>query len=193
MLPVLILLLNFKGTSTKTNYKSQLTIPITAGAVGGAALIIIISLCIVILYVRKSQIKRLHVNNKMATELNSDESIHSNPNHNTAELDIQNRKQDEHLYDYVTNNESLFQAGNEQNTLRMEYNPSYGRAQGSNTADCNTSIVQHSHPYYNVISTTGIPEDEYYVEADPQYHSYTDVKGYLEIIGSTTGITTKIN
>ena len=96
-IPVLILLLNFKGTSTKTNYKSQLTIPITAGAVG-ATLIIIISLCIVILYVRKSQMKILHINNKMATELNSDESIHSNPNHNTAELDTQNRKQDEHLY-----------------------------------------------------------------------------------------------
>lgn len=186
------LLLHFTGTSTENNPRLGSTIPIIAGGVGGVAIFITILLCSVILYVRKSYKTRSCVNNKMATELNSDVTRQPDAYYNTTELSEQNRKLDEHLYDYVIHDESVFQAGNEQHTLRMQYNPSYGRSQESNTADHDTT---HQHSYYNLNlkSTTGISEDEYYVETDLQYHSYTDVKGYLEIIGSTTDIPTKIN
>ena len=155
---------------------------------GGAALFfIIIILCVVILYVRRSRKKRSHeFNDKMMIEMNSDIKMNINPSYSITE---QNKKQ-EHQYDYVLPNK-IFLKYDVQDTIKMDSNPSYGRAQGCNAYDVTEpeyDAAIQPNPSYSSISkeTTKMSEDDDqdgYVETNSQS---TQRAGYLKVIGSTT-------
>ena len=164
-------MLNFIGTSTGSDSRSELTNPIIAGTVGGAALFFIILFCVVILYVRQSHKKRSHDDNRKMPELNSDINMSTNPSYDATE---QHRESYEDQYDNVINEKY---DGSKQETMRMEHNPSYGRVQGCNDDAYDSTTVQYlnTHSDINLKSSTKIPaEDEHYVDTN-YYATTTDM------------------
>ena len=168
------------GTSSKSS-----TIPITAGSVGGTIIFFIITLlCVMIMCVRQSYKKKQHTfDNKMITS--SAVNMTTNPSYNITK---QNRRQEDHQYDKVLQSKFSLQ---EEDTVKMDSNPSYETVQGYNTADDDVTEPGHdvtiqTNPSYNYVlkNTKTMSEDEYqvsYVETD--LHGI-QAAGYLK--GSTT-------
>ena len=145
---------------------------------------IILLLCVMILCVRQSHKKRQHTfDNKMV--MSSAVNMTTNPSYNITK---QNRKQEDQ-YDNVLQNKFSLQ---EEDTVKIDSNSSYGAIQSYNTADYNVTEPDHdvtiqTNPSYNSVfkNTKTMSEDEYqvsYVETD--LHS-TQAAGYLKVIGST--------
>ena len=152
---------------------------------GGVTLFIIISsLCIVILCIRRFHDKKQShtFDNRIEIELNSDTKMTTNPSYSITE---QSRKQEDQ-YDYVLQDEISLKG--DQDTIKMDSNPSYGRVQGCNACDLTETeydVAIQSNPSYSFNSkeTTKMSEDQDYVETNLQSTQRAD---YLEITGSTT-------
>ena len=152
---------------------------------GGAAVIFIIILCVVILYVRQSHKKRSHELDNMMTEINSDVKMNTNPSYSIPE---QSRKQ-EVQYDYVLH-DKIFLKDDVQDTviIKMGSNPSSGRVQAHDVTELEHDVIIQPNPSYSSISeeTTKMSEDENkdgHVETNSQS---TQREDYLKVIGSTT-------
>ena len=155
---------------------------------GGVTLFIIISsLCIVILCIRRFHDKKQsHIfDNRIEIELNSDTKMTTNPSYSIAE---QSRKQEDQ-YDNVLQDEISLKG--DQDTIKMDSNPSYGRVQGYNACDVTEpeydAAIQPNPSYSSTLKEpTEMVEDEDqdgYFETNSQS---TQRAGYLKVIGSTT-------
>ena len=155
---------------------------------GGATLFIIISsLCIVILCIRRFHDKKQShtFDNRIEIELNSDTKMTTNPSYGIAK---QSRKQEDQ-YDYVLHDEISLKG--DQDTMKMDSNPSYGRVQGCNVCDVTEpeydAAIQPNPSYSSTLKEpTKMFEDEDqngYAETNSQS---TQRAGYLKVIGSTT-------
>ena len=120
----------------------------------------------------------------MITEMNSGVNMTTNPSYT---INKQNRKQDDQRYDYVLQNKSSQQ---QQDIIKIESNPSYGRVQGYNTAvtEQDYDVTIQTNPSYDSVfkNTKKMSEDEDqhgYVETN--LHS-THGAGYLKVTESTT-------
>ena len=137
-------------------------------------------------------IRRLHdkkqshtFDNRIEIELNSDTKMTTNPSYSIAE---QNRKQEDQ-YDYVLHNKISLK--DDQDAIKIDSNPSYGRVQGCNAYDVTEpeydAAIQPNPSYSSTLKEpTKMFEDEDqdgYVETNSQS---TRRAGYLKIIGSTT-------
>ena len=163
--------------------------PIIAGSVGGAAVFFIIILCVVILCIRRSHKKRSHESdNKIMSEVNSDDIIKMNPNPSYGITEQNNKQEDQYLY-VLHNKVSL--KDDVQGTIMMDSNPSYGRVQGCNaynvTEPESDAAIQPNPSYSSILKeATKMSEDEDqdgYVDTNSQS---TQRAGYLKVIGSTT-------
>ena len=116
-----------------------------AGSVGGAIIFIIILLsCTVILCVKQSQKRRSHsCDNNMVIEMNPDVKMSDSLSYNTT---TQNKIQEDQ-YDYVLHNKSPLQ-DNTKDTVKIDYNLSYGRVQGFNTVGTKP-VYDVNLPSYN--------------------------------------------
>ena len=171
-------LLNFStGASTSS---SGSVIPIMAGSVGGATLlIIIISLCVVILLVKQSHKLKIHANNRMVTETSSDINMTTSPSYSVTK---QEQKQ-EHKYDYILPN-SIF--NNQQDTGA---NSLLRRVEGAHDAtESEYDIaIQDNPPYSSVLKDIKAPEDESkHIHIERSSHSTQGAADSARIIGFAT-------
>ena len=159
------------------------TIPIIAGSVGGAVIIFItLLLFIMILCVRQSHKKKHHIfdNNKLSSSVN----MTTNPSYIITKHNIKQEDQ----YDNVLQNKSSLQ---EESTIKMDTNPSYGRVQAYNAAGYDVTKPGHdvtiqTNPSYDSVNTKKISEKEdenSYVETN--LHN-TQTAGYLKVNGCTS-------
>ena len=156
---------------------------------GGAVILFIIILCVVILYVRRSRKKRSPaLDNKMMIEMNSDIKMNTNPSYGITKQSSEQEDQ----YDYVLHGEVVARQDDPQDTtIKMDTNPSYGRVQGSSACDltkpeCDAAIQPNPSYSFNSKETIKMSEDEDqdgYVETNSQS---TQKVSYLEIFVSTT-------
>ena len=112
----------------------------------------------------------------MITEMNSGVNMTTNPSYTITK---QNRKQDDQRYDYVLQNKSSQQ---EEDIIKIESNPSYGRVQGYNTEQDYDVTIQ-TNPSYNSVKISEDEDQHGYVETN--LHS-THGAGYLKVTESTT-------
>ena len=109
----------------------------------------------------------------------------TNPSYRIAK---QNRKQ-ENQYDYVLHNK--ISCKDDQDTVKMDSNPSYGRARGCNACDViepEYDATIKSNPSYSSTSkeTIKVFEDEDQDGCVETNSQSTQRAGYLKVIGSTT-------
>ena len=124
----------------------------------------------------------------MKNELNSDIKMNNNPS--TKQNGMQD---DEYDYQYASHNIFSLQY-DEQNTIKMDFNPSYERGHGCDAVNYNTTaptgldVAFHQNPPYSsiAIENVKVSEDEDedgYVETNSQSTQRAD---YCRIIESTT-------
>ena len=123
----------------------------------------------------------LSFNNEAVIELNSDVEMNNNPSYNIV---AQNKKQED-KYDYVLHSK-ISPQDITRDTINMESNPSYGRAQGCNTLEYDATAQTISTDNSLLKETTMMSEDDDqngFVETN-----LFSVQGadYLEIVASAT-------
>ena len=140
-----------------------------------------------ILCVRWSHRKKQHTfDKKMITELSSNINMTANPSYNITKHNIEQEDQ----YDNVLQHKSSLQ---EEGTIKMHTNPSYGRVQAYNITDYDVTEPDHdvtvqTNPSYDSVmkNTKTMSEDEDengYVETN--LHN-TQTVDYLKLIYSTS-------
>ena len=127
----------------------------------------------------------------MKNELNSDVKMNNNPCYSITKQN--GRQEDEYDYQYASHNIFSLQY-DEQNTIKMDFNPSYERDHGCDAVNYNTTtpagldVAFHQNPSYSSIATENVKvsedeDEDGYVETNSQS---TQRANYCRIIGSTT-------
>ena len=154
---------------------------------GGATLLIIISsLFVVIVCIRRFCDKKSShsFDNRTEIELHSNIKMNTNPSYSVTEP---NTNQDDQ-YEYVSYNGFSLQ-DDKQNTMKMDYNPSYRRVHGCNAVNYNAAKTGFDgaiqpNPSYRSISKESAKAFE--GGAQNCYVEMNQRAGYHKVIGSTT-------
>ena len=158
------------GNSADNSSSTGSVIPIIAGSVGGAALLIISCLlCVILFLVRRSRKETARVPNKMYTEMKSDIKMNTNPSY---EINMQKQTQEDQ-YDYVAHD----QLDSKHAAIKMDTNPSYEIVRCAN----NEVPIQENPSYGTVQGSHDEPECNVTIQANPSYCSnLQDTKKTLE-------------
>ena len=169
---------NEDGKASKSNAGS-----IIGGVLGGVTLLlIIIALCVVL-----CSIKWLRDKRKVA-KFNSDINMTNNPSYDTNK---QNIKQKYLTYGYATPNE-FFDL--QQDTVKLDINPSYGRIQNheaifndsKNVTEPDHDVPIELNPSYSSRLRKTSEDHDKYVEIDLDHSHSAEGASYIEVTGPTT-------
>ena len=190
------------GTATEDDASSASDIPIIVGSLGGATLVALVSLCVVILWMITSYKRRsrMFCNRKVIeVKLNSDIKMTTNPSYNVP---MQNRKQKNPMYQYELHSKFSIQH-RKKDSVDMDSNISKGRELGSNAVTNDAKDYRLSNVYdvitppnslscsldlveIEIRSKDGDDSENSYIEPNSPDHQYDTQRttDYLKIIGS---------